>query len=170
MAKLYQAQSELRFFGEPYSRVEMASQLQSNALVAPFIDQAPQAETWYLCSRTFDNGLNDKMIVYFEDAINAVNNNEEQADALETAEAGVAQLLSQYGLATMVTRWSMEIKKAILRNAAPETAAECDRLKEVNAELLEACKMLVGYHWHNDLGVKPPEYHTAKAAIAKATT
>ncbi len=104
LAKLYQAQSQLRLFGEPYSRVEMADQARTNPLVAPFVDQAPQAETWYLCSRTYDNGINDKMIDYFKDAVNAVNANEDPGDALETAASGVSQLLSQYGLSTAVTR------------------------------------------------------------------
>lgn len=104
LTKLYQAQSQLRLFGEPYSRVEMADQARTNPLVAPFVDQAPQAETWYLCSRTYDNGINDKMIDYFKDAVNAVNANEDLAGALETAASGVAQLLSQYGLSTAVTR------------------------------------------------------------------
>lgn len=104
LAKLYQAQSQLRLFGEPYSRVEMADQARTNPLVAPFINQAPRAKTWYLCSRTYDNGINDKMIDYFKDTVNAVNANEDTADALETAASGVAQLLSQYGLSTAVTR------------------------------------------------------------------
>lgn len=104
LTKLYQAESQLRLFGEPYSRVEMASQAKTNPLVAPFVDQAPQAQTWYLCSRTYDNGINDKMIGYFKDAVNAVNANENPADALATAASGVAQLLSQYGLSTVVTR------------------------------------------------------------------
>lgn len=104
LTKLYQAESQLRLFGEPYSRVEMADQAKTNPLVAPFVDQASQAETWYLCSRTYDNGINDKMIDYFKDAVNAVNANENPADALATTASGVAQLLSQYGLSTAVTR------------------------------------------------------------------
>jgi len=63
MQELYQAESRVRLFGEPYSRTEMASTLQADPMVAPFINQAPKAETWYLCSRTFDNGINDKMIL-----------------------------------------------------------------------------------------------------------
>lgn len=103
LTKLYQAESQLRLFGEPYSRVEMASQAKTNPLISSFVDQAPQAQTWYLCSRTYDNGINDKMIDYFKDAVNAVNANEDVADALATAASGIAQLLSQYGLATVVT-------------------------------------------------------------------
>lgn len=104
LTKLYQAESKLRLFGEPYSRIDMGQQAKNNPLVAPFIEQAPQAQTWYLCSRTYDNGINDKMINYFKDAVNAVNTNKDPTDVLETASSGVAQLLSQYGLATMMTR------------------------------------------------------------------
>jgi multiple sugar transport system substrate-binding protein len=103
MEKLYQAESKVRLFGEPYSRIEMASKLEADSMVAPFAEQALKAQTWYLCSRTWDNGLNDRMIKYFEDAINAVNTGDSSvAEALETTSSGVAQLLSQYGLATRV--------------------------------------------------------------------
>ncbi len=52
---------------------------------------------------------------------------------------------------------------------APETAAERDRLKAVNAELLEARKGLLAYHYPaRSLGLKSAEYRAAKAAIAEA--
>ncbi|MFH1840863.1 MAG: extracellular solute-binding protein [Candidatus Shapirobacteria bacterium] len=104
MEKMYQAQSNLRAFGEPYSRVEMGEKILTNPLVAAFVEQAPKAKTWYLCSRTFDNGINDKMIKYFEDAVNAVNQGKTAKEALATTAAGVAQLLSQYGLAATIAR------------------------------------------------------------------
>jgi len=104
MQKLYQAESRLRLFGEPYSRVEMANLLQSDPMVGPFLAQAPTAQSWYLCSRTFDNGINDRLIKYFEDAVNAVNNGQSSQEALATAAKGVAQILSQYGLRSYVAR------------------------------------------------------------------
>jgi len=104
MQKLYQSQSQVRLFGEPYSRVEMANLLTNNALVAPFINQAPKAKTWYLCSRTYDNGLNDRMIKYFEDAVNTVNSGQPVQEVLATTEQGVSQLLSQYGLGSYTVR------------------------------------------------------------------
>jgi hypothetical protein len=69
------------------------------------------------------------------------------------------------------------IKLADTYAAAPETAAERDRLREVNAELLEACKAVV--RWLGE-----PEFETSdgahpafrkallscRAAIATATT
>ena len=57
--------------------------------------------------------------------------------------------------------------------AAPDTAAERDRLKEVNAELLSALKHLLAFvEAHTEAGeVIPPytvEHVRARAAIAKA--
>ena len=98
LQKLYQAQSQIRLFGELYPYPNMANLLTGNPLAAPFVDQAGKAKTWYLCSRTFDNGLNDRMIKYFEDAVNAVNNQSSVEEALRTSSQGVTQLLSQYGL------------------------------------------------------------------------
>jgi len=76
----------------------MASLLTNNLWVAPFINQAAKAKTWYLCSRTFDNGINDRMIKYFEDAVNAVNTGKAAKEALATTATGVSQLPSQYGI------------------------------------------------------------------------
>lgn len=98
LEKLYQAQSLLRLFGEFYPRVEMAGLLSTNPLLAPFLSQAPQAQSWYLCSRTYDNGINDRIIKYFEDAVNSVNQGTSPKNALSTAAQGVNQLLSQYGV------------------------------------------------------------------------
>lgn len=97
LQKLYQNQSSTRLFGEFYPRVEMANLLSGNPLVAPFLSQAPYAQSWYLCSRTFDNGINDRMIKYFEDAVNSVNQGGNIAAVLKTAAQGVNQLLTQYG-------------------------------------------------------------------------
>lgn len=104
MQKLYQAQSRVRLFGEPYSRKDMANLITSNPMVAPFVNQVSKAKTWYLCSRTFDNGINDRMIKYFEDAVNAVNSDKSPQEALSTTAQGISQLLSQYGLGSYIVR------------------------------------------------------------------
>ncbi len=97
LEQLYQAESQLRLFGELYPRQDMAELLSANPLLAPFLSQAPNAQSWYLCSRTYDNGINDRMIKYFEDAVNNVNQGGSVQQALTTAAQGVTQLLSQYG-------------------------------------------------------------------------
>jgi len=104
LEKFYQVASKRRAFGELYPKVEMASKLKTNPLVAPFLVQAANAKTWYLCSRTYDNGLNDRMIKYFEDAVNAVNQGQSSQQALEVAASGVSQLLPQYGVAASIVR------------------------------------------------------------------
>lgn len=104
LQKIYQAESQTRLFGEIYPRADMANLLSDNPLLIPFVNQVVQAKTWYLCSRTFDNGINDRMIKYFEDAVNAVNSGKSSTDVLDTTAQGVSQLLSQYGLGSYIVR------------------------------------------------------------------
>ncbi len=100
LQKLYQNASKVRTFGEPYPRVDMAQLLFSDSLVGAFVSQAPDAQTWFLQSRTFDGptGINSQINKYFEDAINAVNSGTRPNKALETVVSGVNQVLSTYGL------------------------------------------------------------------------
>lgn len=96
LEKLYTYQSQTRLFGEPYPRKSMAGKLVNEPIVGAFITQAPYAQTWYLCSRTHDNGINDRMIKYFEDAVNSASAGRITAETLNQAAAGVKQVLSQY--------------------------------------------------------------------------
>ncbi|MDO8551469.1 MAG: extracellular solute-binding protein [bacterium] len=104
MQKLYQTASNVRLFGEPYSRVDMAGIIENEPFVGAYIKEAPVARSWYLASKTYDNGLNEKIIKYFEDAVNAVNQGKDAKNALEAASQGVPQILAQYGLASAVVR------------------------------------------------------------------
>lgn len=101
LSKLYQNESKLRSFGEPYPRPDMANLLLSHPILGSIVSQAPGAQSWYLDSRTFDGptGINSQMANYFGDAINAVNGgNTTPTQALQTAAAGIQQVLSQYNL------------------------------------------------------------------------
>jgi len=98
MVKLYSEEAKTRLFGEPYSRVDLADQLKNDPYLFPLILQAPTSRSWYLCSRTGDNGINDKIIKYYEDAINSLSGGASPRSALETAAKGVAQVLSSYGI------------------------------------------------------------------------
>ena len=95
---LYTAASQTRLFGEPYSRKELASQLTNDPVVAAYLTSAPTAQSWYLASATHDNGVNDRIIKYYEDAINAINQGENLEDVTTTAEQGITQVLSQFGV------------------------------------------------------------------------
>lgn len=100
LEKLYQSESKVRAFGEPYSRVDMALLLTNHPYLDPLIKQAPTARSWYLQSRTWDGptGINSLLTKYFEDAVNSVTSGKEADKALETAAQGVTQVLSQYRL------------------------------------------------------------------------
>lgn len=101
LQKLYQNESAIRSFGEPYPTTDMAPLLIDHPVVGSIISLAPVARSWYLASRTFDGdtGINTQMSNYFKDAVNALGNEEKTAtEALETVAQGVSQVLAQYGI------------------------------------------------------------------------
>jgi multiple sugar transport system substrate-binding protein len=98
--KLYTEASKTRLFGEPYARVDLGATLSADPYVGAYIKQAQTAKSFPLASRTFDNGLNDKLSKYMEDAINAVGQGSAPTAALQTAASGFQQVLSSFGLTT----------------------------------------------------------------------
>ena len=97
--RLYTEESKSRLFGEPYARVELANTITDDPFTGAYVKQALFARSFPLASRTFDNGLNDKLIKYLEDAVNGMATNA-PSKVLETASAGFRQVLSTYGLVT----------------------------------------------------------------------
>lgn len=93
---MYQQASKIRLFGEPYSLVSLAPEISSDPVVGAFVTQGPSYKFWYLESNTFDLGLNDNMIKYFEDGINKVLAGTNAASALQTVDLGVKQVNSQF--------------------------------------------------------------------------
>ncbi len=98
LQKMYTQASSQRLFGEPYPRVDMASDLSEDPYVGAFIKQAPTAQSWYLSSRTFDNGINDQIIKYYQDAVNKINQGGNVAETLPTLTSGVSSVLTKYGV------------------------------------------------------------------------
>jgi multiple sugar transport system substrate-binding protein len=101
LEKLYKNASNTRLFGEPYPRVEMADSLKEDPIVGSVINLAPNAKSWFMVSRTFDGetGINSRINAYYEDLVNSANNKGVGKAKLKTVTDGVAQILSQYGLA-----------------------------------------------------------------------
>lgn len=93
---LFQQASQVRLFGEPYSLVSLAPEIAQDPIVGAFVTQGPIYKTWYLSSNTFDNGINDEMIKYWEDGINATLQGTDPAVALQTVKQGVKQVLEKY--------------------------------------------------------------------------
>ena len=98
LIKMYNSASQTRLFGEPYSRQDLASDLQEDPYLGAIITQAPSAQSWPLASRTFDNGLNDRLIKYYEDAVNAILDIQPETEIFTALSQGVSQIVSQYKL------------------------------------------------------------------------
>ncbi len=96
LTKLYEAESRVRPFGEPYSRVDLAPMLVQNEYVGAVIKQANNFISVPAITRTYDNGLNDEIIKYIENAINSTAAGVSYAEALRTAKAGVDQVYAKY--------------------------------------------------------------------------
>lgn len=96
MIKIYGEETKVRLFGEPYPRQDAAALLSSDPFVGPVIAQAQTAKSWYLASNTQDNGINDRIIKYFKDAVNSVLSGTPIKQALDTAAKGVSSVISQY--------------------------------------------------------------------------
>lgn len=99
MTKLYEIQSKVRPFGEPYSRVDLGSLLSQNEYLAAVVKQAPDFASIPVVSRTYDNGLNDEIIKYIENAINSTTQGVSYVEALKTAKAGITQVFTKYNIA-----------------------------------------------------------------------
>ncbi len=102
LTKLYAAQTTIRGFGEPYSRVDMASLLADDPRAGVVISAAPAAQSWYLASFTNDGdtGINSRVSQYYLDAINATKRGGGYQAALETVKSGLDQVLPNYGIGT----------------------------------------------------------------------
>ncbi len=92
----YQQASQVRLFGEPYSLTSLQPELANDPIVGAFVLQGPIYKSWYLSSNTFDAGLNDEMIKYWEDGINATLQGLDPLSALQTVDRGVQQVLDKY--------------------------------------------------------------------------
>ena len=97
LTKLYTSEASVRLFGEPYPKKSLSATIETDPVIGAFVKQGDNAKSWYLASRTFDNGINDRIIKYYEDAINMILDGNSTTEALQPLSSGVTQILSQYG-------------------------------------------------------------------------
>lgn len=100
LRKLYSDASKQRSFGELYPRKDMAGELASQPYANPYLSDAPYAQGWYMSSATHDNGLNDQIIKYYQDAVTSVLGNGTPIGALTIVNLGQSQILRQYNVPT----------------------------------------------------------------------
>ncbi len=96
--QLYANQSELRAFGEPYSRTDLRDELSDAEYVGAYMEDAPNARGWYLAGETHDNGVNDQLIQYYRDGVNEVLSGTDVESVMQTVNRGTQQVLRQYGI------------------------------------------------------------------------
>lgn len=93
---LYKNASGIRLFGEPYSLTSLSGEIINDPIVGAYVAQGPIYKSWYLSSGTFDNGINDEMIKYWEDGVNTTLAGTDPQVALQTVAKGVTQVLDKY--------------------------------------------------------------------------
>ncbi len=99
LEKMYQADSQIRSFGQIYPRKSMANKLNTIPKIKTFVETANNATSWYLASNTGDNGVNTEMQKYFTDAINSnLSQNNVDNEAIITLQNGISQLQQKYKL------------------------------------------------------------------------
>lgn len=98
MTTLYQEETKTRLFGEPYSRVDLKDKLIQNEYIGPVMSQAATMKSLPMISRTYDNGINDEIVKYIENAINATDKGVDYETAMFTAADGIKQVLKKYGI------------------------------------------------------------------------
>lgn len=96
LQKMYAGASQIRALGEPYPLTNLASTLANDPLAGPYISQGPTYTSWYLADRTYDEGINDEMSQYYEDAINSINSGATVGSVIKTLDAGVSQVMAKY--------------------------------------------------------------------------
>lgn len=96
LQKLYSQASTQRLFGEVYPRMDMADLLAKDPYVGAYVEQANSGVSWYLSSRTFDNGINDQIIKYYQDAVNGIVGGKNNSDVMPTLSTGVSSVLNAY--------------------------------------------------------------------------
>ena len=98
LTKLYELESKVRPFGEPYSRVDLANLLIQNQYIGAVISSASNYVSIPIISRTFDNGLNDNIIQYIENAVNSTIQGVSYSEALKAAKKGIDQIFVKYNI------------------------------------------------------------------------
>ncbi len=94
--KMFEQQSKVRLFGEAYSRQDLGNQLVNHEYLGPVIQQGKSYVSLPVISRTYDNGLNDEIVQYLQNAINSSAQGVDYQAALRTAKQGVDQVFEKY--------------------------------------------------------------------------
>lgn len=102
LTKMYEAQSALRMFGAPYSRIDLSNTIIQDPYLGTLIRQAAEDKfiSLPITSNTFDDGLNDDMMRYLENAINGASQGVSYEEAMKGAKDGFDLIFERYHINT----------------------------------------------------------------------
>jgi multiple sugar transport system substrate-binding protein len=100
MVKMYGTQSNMRLFGAPYSRIDLSDTIIQDPYLGALIIQAAEDKfiSLPITSNTFDDGLNDGINRYLENAINGASQGVSYEEAMKIGHAGVQKILLQFNI------------------------------------------------------------------------
>ena len=100
MQKTFELQKKSRFFATAYSRRDLGDKLLSDPFYGAVLLQAKNDGyiTLPMVTRTYDQGLNDEIVSYLEQAVTQSANGVDYARAMKTAQSGVSQVLNKYNI------------------------------------------------------------------------
>lgn len=93
---MFDLQKKARGSGLSYSRVDLKDTLLQNEESASIIAQATYLKSIPTISRTYDNGLNDEINKYLEDAVNNAISGVSYGEAMDRANDGIQSVLKKY--------------------------------------------------------------------------
>lgn len=83
LRRLYEEEAKTNQVGELYPRVDMAEELKGNAVLYPFLVQAPDAFSTPFSSGAQDGGLVDELNTLLGNAVRSVNGSSQSSTAIE---------------------------------------------------------------------------------------
>ena len=93
LTEFYKNCSQLRAFGEPYARVDMASSLTTDKYTNPYVAQGQSYTSWYFADAVFDEVLNDAINKILEEMVEGVVLGKSPEGALDEAAPKVQAVL-----------------------------------------------------------------------------
>lgn len=84
-----------RQVGMPYPKKELAKKLSSDSISGAYVTDAPYMHSFPIASYTFDNGLNDKLIAVYKEAVDESLKRNSSAKALEVAAEKITEVFQK---------------------------------------------------------------------------
>lgn len=94
LTTFYKTAMQLRTFGEPYSRQDLAQSLSTDQFTKNYVQQGPSYTTWYFADETHDALLNDAVIAVLSVLVENVAAGKDTVGELNTAADQIQTILT----------------------------------------------------------------------------